>query len=233
MSETDKIRSFAENCGMSKQNAERYKSVAKIITPIQQMFEDGQVTGISSLVPIAALSPDSQNEVYNIMVAAYAEDEEILTRPNIRKIVSAYKEGADSWEKAKEILFPKPVSHGEINPPEEEHTEEPENPEEPNEEPDEELTEDSGEEPTGSEEAMRLKAGTEVKKQTNKLINLLNEYFSFKSTEDAKETVNAMMGLAELIVVNCNNCVEEMGNDGFDTFMNLKRELKETMDSLD
>jgi hypothetical protein len=232
MSETDKIKSFAENCGMSKQNAERYKSVAKIITPIQQMFEDGQVTGISSLVPIATLSPDNQNEVYNIMVAAHSEDEEILTRPNIRKIVSAYKEGADTWEKAKEILFPKPVSHGEIDPPEEEeHTEEPEKPEEP-EAPEEEPTEDSGEEPTGSEEAMRLKAGTEIKKQTDKLTRLLNDYFSFKSTEEAKETVNAMMGLAELIVVNCNNCIEEMGDDGFDTFMGLKSDLKDTMESL-
>jgi hypothetical protein len=41
-----------------------------------------------------------------------------------------------------------------------------------------------------------------------------------------------MMGLAELIVVNCNNCIEEMGDDGFDTFMGLKSDLKDTMESL-
>lgn len=248
MKETEKVEEFAKDCGMSTQTVQRYKSLAKIIKPILEISMVEERVGYSSILPLATFKAEEQTAFYNIMVEALNEDDDILTRPFVKKMIDAFKGGAKTWADIKAVVnvAPTTVSHGEntttddfsgMNAPENGGADE-----EPTDNSDSGKGNDKGnedsdfyeeeEEPTDNEEAKRIKNGETLKKLADKLEKFLNgEFYSFKSDEDARECVNTLMSLCQTLVVSSHEAIDEMGEGGFDVFMALKSELKATMDN--
>lgn len=243
LSEGKKVEEFAQDCGMSKQTVERYKALAKLISPIQQMWAD-ETVGYSSIIPIATLEADNQNEVYNIMVMALKENEDILTRPNVKSIVEAYKNGAKTWEEVKGIAF-QPISHGEnkeeeeatdneigMNPPMEEAEAEGENATDIDETENNSGsgTEDENEyDGIDTDEAKAFKKAKELSKTVDKLRDIAErEIYHFQSDDDGKTCIANMLDLASVLLVRAQEISEDV-DGGYDTFMQAKHNFYEEL----
>ncbi len=96
---------FAEMTGLSDARVQRLLTTAKLIPEILLMIQNDEV-GESSCEPIATMNVEKQNDIYNIMQEAIKDVDGVLTRPNVKKIVEAYKKGVKTWADIKEILFP-------------------------------------------------------------------------------------------------------------------------------
>lgn len=245
LSEGKKVEEFAEDCGMSKQTVERYKALAKLISPIQQMWAD-ETVGYSSIIPIATLEADNQNEVYNIMVMALKENEDILTRPNVKAIVDAYKKGTKTWEEIKETVF-QPISHGEnkneeeadeigMNPPTEEAEESDSNTDTENEEA-ENNSDDSNSDTENeneydgvdTDEAKAFKKAKELSKTVDKLKDIAErEIYHFQNDDDGKTCIANMLDLASTLLVRAQEISEDV-DGGYDTFMQAKHNFYEEL----
>lgn len=88
--------------GLSLAQADRYNALNKIIRPVWELIREDKV-GINSVQPLAPMGLEDQTKAYTIMVQALEDDVE-LTRPTVKKIVDACKNGARSWEDVKKTL---------------------------------------------------------------------------------------------------------------------------------
>lgn len=90
-----KREEIAKRLGLSVQQVDRYKAMNKVILPVWDMVRAEQV-GMSSVIPMAAISEEEQTDVYNIMQEALRKDVS-LTRETVKEIVDRYKDGKRSW----------------------------------------------------------------------------------------------------------------------------------------
>lgn len=236
----DLKKMFAEMADISVARVQRLITTAKLISDIQIMIQSGEV-GESSCEPIAPLDADNQKEIYTIMKEASEDVEGVLTRPNVKKIVEAYKNGKKTWAEIKEIIFPKEVkvenhddSHGEnnddfdgMNPPtnddydDEEDSDDDvtnhgnhENGSSSNND-DEEDSDDFDESDAGvdSNELEEVRLGRQIRGQISKLENNISkEFYSFGDEDTASEVILEMLSLSYELLVRA----EEVANKEYD-----------------
>lgn len=90
---------IANDMGLSIQQADRYKHIFLLISEIQELiFTD--VTGMSSVYPIASHSVAEQYEIYSILQGAI-KDNYRMVRPCITQIVNEYRSGKRFWSEIK------------------------------------------------------------------------------------------------------------------------------------
>ncbi|BAL01859.1 putative plasmid partitioning protein (plasmid) [Oscillibacter valericigenes Sjm18-20] len=89
----------AKRLGISVQQADRYNTMNKVITPVWDMVRD-EAVGMSSVMPMASHSPEEQAEILSIMQEALAEKVQ-LTRDTVKMIVDAYRDGKKTWAAVK------------------------------------------------------------------------------------------------------------------------------------
>lgn len=94
---------IANDMGLSVPQADRYKHIFLLISEIQELiFTD--VTGMSSVYPIASHSVAEQYEIYSILQGAIKENYKMV-RPCIAQIVNEYRSGKRFWSEIKPACF--------------------------------------------------------------------------------------------------------------------------------
>ncbi len=88
---------IAKRLGLKLAQADRYNQMNSVILPIWDMVQAGKV-GMSSITDsgLYTHSPEQQEEILNIMHECMDNEQE-LTRPIIKKIVTGYREGKRTW----------------------------------------------------------------------------------------------------------------------------------------
>lgn len=88
---------IAKRLGLKTAQADRYNQMNKVILPIWDMVREGTV-GMSSVTDSGLYTHDAteQTEILQIMQECINKDNE-LTRPTLKKIVNAYRDGKRTW----------------------------------------------------------------------------------------------------------------------------------------
>jgi len=105
---------IARRLGLKPAQADRYNQFNKVILPIWDMVREGTI-GMSSVTDSGLYThePEEQEEILQIMQECLDNDNE-LTRPIVKKIVNAYREGKKTWLAVIQIemeLEQKPVNN--------------------------------------------------------------------------------------------------------------------------
>lgn len=105
---------IASRLGLKQAQADRYNQMNKVILPVWDMVREGLI-GMSSVTDSGMYthSPQEQSEILEIMQGCI-ENANDLTRPIMKKIVAAYREGKKTW-----IEVIQTEMSGYINPPKE------------------------------------------------------------------------------------------------------------------
>ena len=94
---TGKLRKeIAKRLGISIPQADRYSRMNKIILPVWDMVRD-EIVGMSSVLPLAALPPDEQENILSIFRDCISEEVD-LTRETVKLIVDGYNNGKKTWD---------------------------------------------------------------------------------------------------------------------------------------
>ena len=101
---------IAKRLGISVQQADRYNQMNKIILPVWDLVRK-DIVGMSSVLPMAVLNPDEQQEVLEIFKKNIAGKTE-LTREKVKEIIENYKaphredskDGKDNRKYGKSII---------------------------------------------------------------------------------------------------------------------------------
>jgi len=80
---------IAKRLGISVQQADRYNQMNKIILPVWDLVRDG-IVGMSSVLPMAVLSQEEQQDIFEILKRFVAEEIE-LSRERVKTIIDGYK----------------------------------------------------------------------------------------------------------------------------------------------
>lgn len=86
---------IAKRLGISTQQADRYNQMNKVILPVWDMIREEKV-GMSSVLPMATLTAEEQEEVVTIFNEAL-DNKQNLTRDLCSKLIKGYKEGKKSY----------------------------------------------------------------------------------------------------------------------------------------
>jgi Predicted transcriptional regulators len=92
---------IAKRLGISVRQADRYNQMNKIIPPVWDLVRE-ELVGMSSVLPMADLSPEEQNEVFEIL-KKYIDDGTELTREKVNYIIKDYKNPPEDSPKIKEL----------------------------------------------------------------------------------------------------------------------------------
>jgi len=104
------ISEVAKRLGVSSSQAERYKSMSKVISPVWDMVRD-DVVGMSSVTPLAIL-PLSEQELVLEIFNQYLANGIDLTRPVVKKIIDEFKDGKRTYD---EIFTESELAQDKIN----------------------------------------------------------------------------------------------------------------------
>lgn len=245
MKEGDITKELVVRLGLSKPQIERIRSLTKVIPTALELAREGKV-GIYSLVPLAPLKEADQNEIYNILMDALAEqgdDEETLTRPLVRDIVNAYKDGITSWEAYKESkatatvqVSPAPVSEEYTMTAEEEESaiqalqdviNETKAAVEEEDEDDVSQYDDDKDDTYG--EAKEVRQGKAILGICNKLEMALHEPFALHDDASKITSIRLMGKLAESLISAMNTMANDTTDGGWDTFMNARKGINDIL----
>lgn len=96
---------IAKRLGVSVQQADRYNQMNKIISPVWDLVR-GDLTGMSSVLPMSALNHDEQREVFEIL-KKFIDGGSELTREKVKKIIEDYKNQDSSKSPHREDFYKK------------------------------------------------------------------------------------------------------------------------------
>ena len=80
---------IAKRLGISVQQADRYNQMNKVIPPVWGLVRE-EIVGMSSVLPMAVLSPKEQQDIFEILQKNIA-DKTDLTREKVKEIIENYK----------------------------------------------------------------------------------------------------------------------------------------------
>ena len=248
MKEGDITKELVARLGLSKPQIERIRSLTKVIPTALELAREGKV-GIYSLVPLAPLKEADQNEIYNILMDALAEqgdDEETLTRPLVRDIVNAYKDGITSWEEYKESkekatvqVIPAPVSDEYTMTAEEEEAsvqalqellkETRESVEDDDDEEEDQNDNDNDDNDDNFGEAKEVRQGKAIIGICNKLELALHEPYTLHDDASKIASIRMMGKLVESLISSMNTMANDTTDGGWDTFMNARKGINDIL----
>ena len=218
MKEGDITKELVARLGLSKPQIERIRSLTKVIPTALELAREGKV-GIYSLVPLAPLKEADQNEIYNILMDALAEqgdDEETLTRPLVRDIVNAYKDGITSWEEYKESK-------------EKLLKETRESVEEDDDEEEDQNDNDNDDNDDNFGEAKEVRQGKAIIGICNKLELALHEPYTLHDDASKIASIRMMGKLVESLISSMNTMANDTTDGGWDTFMNARKGINDIL----
>jgi ParB/RepB/Spo0J family partition protein len=82
---------ISKRLGISVQQADRYNQMNKVIEPVWDMVRD-ETVGMSSVLPMAAFTPEEQGEIYD-KLRQFLADGMVLSRERVKAIIELYREG--------------------------------------------------------------------------------------------------------------------------------------------
>lgn len=248
---------IARRLGVSVPQADRYKTMNKVILSVWDMVSDG-VVGMSSVLPMASHSEEEQAEIYAIMQEALKQDV-TLTRDTMKLIVEKYREGKRTWAEIAGLPRDSGLPlNGFINT-EPSETREPKEYDRNDEvrrdfdpiaaEADradadraaweaQQAAEQNGEEEAGepkekkpplTEAEKREKRAKDIARDLEKLNSYLSDIYTFENKEEAEETLRNMASTFTVVVDEMYNISREYELDEvFDTSLtNMKDKMKE------
>lgn len=240
---------LAKRFSMSKQQIERYKALTKVLPTILELAREGYI-GIFSLVPLAPLTEEQQNDIYGIFMDALEElrvegENEVITRPVVNDIIKAYKnDGVKTWDDYKA----KREATVEVNEPSTDAVEESgfngmNEPVEAEESADGEAEEsgstgeagngngaDDFSEDKGDGEAKEVKQGKAIMSLVTKLDTAIQENYVYADDESRIVAITSMGKLIESLINEMNNVALDCTDGGWDAFMVARKGIKDGLD---
>ena len=230
---------IAKRLGISVQQADRYNAMNKVITPVWDMVRD-DVVGMSSVMPLAAHTPDEQTVIYDIMQEALGKGVN-LTRDTVKMIVDGYRKGKKTWAEVADLPRDSGIPLNATMNTEPSETREPKeydrNDEvrrehdpiaeaadqmdadraaweaEQDEDHDGAGTEPKGKKPPLSDEEKQVKRAKDIKKGLERLNTCFGELYTFEDGEEAEEVMRNMSVTFCVIVDELYNIGREYGHD--------------------
>lgn len=252
MSETELDSEISKRFGLSVQQIGRLKALTNVIPTAIELAMDGKI-GLYSLVPLAPLKEEQQNDLYNIFMDALEEFEksesgETLTRQLVTNIVRAYNKGngIKTWDEYKNSTSTQGgagVTEEFMNTPTTEETEqataEGNNEDNGNEEEntqsetaEDDLSDGDGGD-SGNGEAKERKNARQIVGLIKKLDTALQDNFTFDTDEDSVVAIQTMGKLIEEMLNEMNNVALECTEGGWDAFMLAKKSVLDTISSIE
>ena len=219
----------ANRLGLSRKQADRYKTFNRIILPVWDMVRAEEV-GMSSVLKMATHPVDQQEEILQMLKQAEAENIS-LSREMCDKIITAYRNGKRSWLEVKQGNFGSYMQAPNVQEKENNNNEDvfKRNNEvnydyshrEDYSDLDLETSEDAYKEERLTEEEKMLISGENIQKNLAKLDTQLSNFYKFISNGQAEDVLYKMF---ELMVV-LQSEVHEIADE-----YDLKEKLEELKD---